>query len=195
VVYLCAAIAEPQCRPLPERPATPQEPAPGCRVDLATGQASGIKGGIRNIQHVIGSRTADNTLIGNSQGNILIGGSGSDNLVASSGTPGFDILIAGTTDFDSPSATNLSILDAFFSVWQNTTAANYGSQVGLLRDSGVVVDGTSYQMNSSSVHAHRPGATVVLEGATSSQAVLDWFFALPDEVRNLKPGEIVTPIS
>jgi hypothetical protein len=115
--------------------------------------------------------------------------------VASSGTPGCDILIAGTTDFDSPTATNLSVLNAMFSVWQNTTAGNYASQVGLLRDSGVVVGGTTYRLDSSSVHAHRPDAVAVLEGATPSQAALDWFFALPDEVRNLQPGEIVTPIT
>jgi hypothetical protein len=182
-------------------------------VNLATGQATGIGGGIRNIRHVIGSRTADNTLTGNSLGNILIGGagnntltagggnslliggSGAEHLVASSGTPGFDILIAGTTDFDSPTATDLSILEAFFSVWRNTTAGNYAGQVGQLRDSGVVVGGSTYRLNSSTVHAHRPGAAAVLEGATASQAALDWFFASAAEVRNLKTGEVVTPIT
>jgi hypothetical protein len=182
-------------------------------VNLATGQATNIGGGIRHIQHVIGSRTADNTLTGNSLGNILIGGagnntliagsgnsiliggSGSDHLVASSGTPGFDILIAGTTDFDSPTAVNQSVLEAMFSVWQHTTASNYASQVGQLRDNGVVVGGSTYRLNSATVHAHRPGVTAVLEGATASQAALDWFFALPEEMRNFKPGEIVTPIT
>jgi hypothetical protein len=177
------------------------------------GNAMNAPRGAMFIQIVIGSRTADNYLTGNSQGNILIGGagnntlvagggnsiliggSGSDHLVASGGTPGFDILIAGTTDFDSPTAANLSVLTAMFSVWQNTTAANYASQVALLRDGGVVVDGSTYRLNSSTVHAHRPGATAVLEGATASQAALDWFFASAEEVRNLKPGEVVTPIT
>jgi hypothetical protein len=36
----------------------------------------------------------------------------------------------------------------------------------------------------------------VLQGATSSQAALDWFFAsLADMVQNRKSPEIVTPIS
>jgi hypothetical protein len=179
-------------------------------VNLATGEATGIGGGIRNIQHVVGSRMADNTLTGNDLGNILIGGvanntlvagsgnsiliggGGSDHLVASDGTPGFDILIGGSTDFDNPTSTNLSVLNAFFQAWQNTTAANYSNQVALLRDAGVSVGGTTYRLNNASVHASQ---SAVLEGATETQSALDWFFAsVGAQLVDRKDPEVVTSI-
>jgi hypothetical protein len=66
--------------------------------------------------------------------------------------------------------------------------------VGLLRDTGVQVDGTIYRLNSSSVHLHSGDQTTLL-GASMNQAALDWFFSgLGDVVQNRKRGEVVTAI-
>src|SRR5207344_2593332 len=75
-----------------------------------------------------------------------------DTLMANAGTPGFDILIGDATAFDSPTSTHLRVLNAFFSAWRSTTAANYSSQVTLLRDTGISVGGTTYRLNCSTVH-------------------------------------------
>jgi hypothetical protein len=159
--------------------------APGATVN-ALGNALG--------SILIGGDAAD-VLTAGAGNSILIGGRGADTLIANAGTPGFDILIAGQTDFDNPTPTNLSVLNAFAGVWRDTTAANYGSQVGLLRDTGVTVGGTVYRLNGSSVHDDA-GARDTLTGATSTQAALDWFFANlgSDFVQNLKSQEAETPI-
>jgi hypothetical protein len=164
------------------------------QLGLSGGTATGVGSGIVNIQVVIGSAFND-VLIGGPGNSILIGEGGADQLFANAGTPGFAILIAGTTDFDKPTSTNVAALNALARVWLNTTTGNYSAQVVLLRDTGVVAGGITYRLNSSSVHDDAVPDT--LTGATTSQAALDWFFArvLSDGLpRNLKNGEIVTPI-
>jgi hypothetical protein len=143
---------------------------------------------------LIGGDVAD-VLTAGAGNSILIGRRGADTLIASAGTPGFDILIAGLTDFDNPTPADLSVLNALAGVWQNTTAANYRSQVALLRDTGVTVGGTTNRLNGSSVHDDA-GAVDTLTGATGAQAALDWFFANlgSDRVQNPKGPEVVTPI-
>ena len=42
--------------------------------------------------------------------------------------------------------------NALAAVWRNTTASNYASQVLLLRDTGVTVNGTTYRLNSTTMH-------------------------------------------
>jgi Ca2+-binding RTX toxin-like protein len=167
-----------------------------------------VGAGVVNIQNVIGS-PSDDTLIGNSTGNVLVGGPGNDTLIAGSGnsiliggqgrdtlianagTPGFDILIGDATDFDSPTDANLAALNAFFSTWRNTTAANYSSQVNLLRNTGVTVGGTTYRLNRSTVHDDSSVDTMT--GATLSQGSLDWFFqSFGDVMQNYRSPEIWT---
>jgi hypothetical protein len=91
-------------------------------VDLPLGVATGFAG-IANIQNVTGSQGNDlivgdanpNVLIGGTRRNVLIGGGGGDTLDAS-GASSDNILIAGTTDFD----TNPAALDAIFAEWTRT---------------------------------------------------------------------------
>jgi Metallo-peptidase family M12/RTX calcium-binding nonapeptide repeat (4 copies) len=192
--------------------------ATGVAVPAGSTANLGAAGSVRSIENVLGARKAVNTLTGastgaygNAGGNILIGGAlndvltagsgnsiligdgGADQLIANAGTPGFDVLIGGATDFDSATATNLSVLNAFLGVWRNTTAANYASQVALLRDTGVVVNGTTYRLNSSSVHDDG-GSADTLTGA-GAQAALDWFFqSLNDTLPNVNGSEVVTPV-
>jgi hypothetical protein len=175
----------------------------------ASGKATQVGGKVTHIQNVIGSQY-DDLLIGNSTGNVLVGGDGNDSLIAGSGNsiliggagadklignagrrPGFDILIGDATDFDKPTDTNLSVLNAFFSTWQNTNTANYTRQVILLRNTGVTVGATTYRLNRSTVHDDGSADTMV--GAARRQGALDWFFrSFGDVMRNYRRPEIWT---
>ncbi len=142
---------------------------------------------------LVGGTRAD-VLTAGAGNSLLIGDGGADQLIANAGTPGFDILIGGVTDFDTYSANNLAALEAFAAAWRNTTGANYGAQVALLRDTGVVVNATTYRLDGSSVH-NDAGAADALTGATIAQTALDWFFtSTNDVVQNVKASEVQTPI-
>jgi hypothetical protein len=154
---------------------------------------------------VIGSPYND-TLIAGKSNAILVGDAGADHLIANSGTPGNDILIGGRTDYDyfvpgasgllPNTAAKIGAFNALASVWQNTTTANYGGQVVLLRDTGISSNGVTYKLNSSSVHDDGH-AVDTLTGATLSQAALDWIFENlgTDIIQNLKSPEITTLIT
>jgi Ca2+-binding RTX toxin-like protein len=89
-------------------------------VDLPLGYATGLSGGISKIANVTGSQGNDlivgdanaNVLLGGTGRNVLIGGGGANTLDAS-GAQGDNILIGGTTDFD----TDLTALGAVFAEW------------------------------------------------------------------------------
>jgi hypothetical protein len=92
------------------------------KVNLNRGTATALAG-ISGIQNVIGSIGNDllvgdanaNVLIGGTGRNVIIGGAGADTLDASAATSD-NILIGGTTDFD----TNAADLDAIFAEWTRT---------------------------------------------------------------------------
>jgi hypothetical protein len=86
-------------------------------VNLQTGTATGVGGGIANIQNVTGGAGA-NLLVGNG-GNVLTGGSGRNILIAGAsastliGGGDEDILIGGTTAYD----TDAGSLQAILAYW------------------------------------------------------------------------------
>jgi Ca2+-binding RTX toxin-like protein len=77
----------------------------GVRVNLALGTATGVAGGVSNVENVIGG-PADDILVGNDQANVLTGGPGRDILIGRGGADvlnggvGDDILIGCSTDYD-----------------------------------------------------------------------------------------------
>jgi hypothetical protein len=87
----------------------------GVYVNLQTGEATELRGGIANIQNVIGS-PFDDILVGNG-GNVLSAGGGRNLLIAGPtastlvGGSGEDILIGGTTDYDQNAAALAAILN------------------------------------------------------------------------------------
>jgi Ca2+-binding RTX toxin-like protein len=102
-------------------------------VDLATGAAKGIAGGITGIRNVRGGQ-GGNQLIGNALGNILIGGAGTNTITGGkgrsiliggagqdmiAGNSGSDILIAGYTDYDLSSVAHDLALAAILAEWQS----------------------------------------------------------------------------
>jgi hypothetical protein len=148
-------------------------------VNLATGSATGVVGGVSNIQDVIGSAGND-TLTGNSLGNILIGGAGTNVLTGGSGRnlliggkgtstivggAADDILIAGTTTFDNNTNALMSILQE----WQRTDK-DYAQRIADLRNGGGF-NGSNKLILGSTV-LDNDGASKLTGGGG-----LDWFFA------------------
>jgi len=90
-------------------------------INLALNTATGIGGGIFNINGIIGGsgndmfigNGANNFFKGGSGRNILIGGGGSDTLI---GGAGDNILIGDSTIYD----TNMAALNAIFAEWTRT---------------------------------------------------------------------------
>jgi hypothetical protein len=112
----------------------------GVTVDLRTQTASGLAGGIANIQNVIGS--AGNDILVGSGGNVLRGGAGRDLLVAGSiasqlfGGDDDDILIGGTLRNSDPDD-----LDELMAEW--TSAADYVTRVNNVRNGWLSMDDVS----------------------------------------------------
>jgi hypothetical protein len=164
-------------------------------VDLATGAATNVAGGVALIQNVLGG-SGGNQLTGNAQGNILVGGSGNDVLVAGSGRSLLiggggndhlvggadeDLLISGTTAFDTKVAALMTILRE----WQRTDKT-YTQRIADLRNGGgyngnnVLVAGTT---------VFDDGVADVLAGGTG----MDWFWAnlSTDSLLDWQAGEQV----
>jgi Ca2+-binding RTX toxin-like protein len=150
-------------------------------VSLQLGTASGLQGGIVNIQNVIGG-SGNNILVGNGN-NVLIGGSG-DNLLIAGGAPstliggsGQDVLIGGYTDYD----VNQAALEAILSSW--TSAPDYNTAVNTLTDPDNPI------LNPAAVHSNG-GPNTLLGGAG-----LDLFFAGVNAVTDQTNGEVLFTIT
>jgi hypothetical protein len=157
-------------------------------VNLVTGAATGIAGGVSNIANVRGG-SGNDTLTGGG-GNILIGGAGSNTLVdayAGSATAGRslliggtgnsiltagaagDMLIAGTTSYDA----NYAALQSLLAEWQS--ADNYTTRFQRLE--GLQSGGLNgkYKLVWGSTVKDTDGLSVLTGGGAG--AGLDWFFA------------------
>jgi hypothetical protein len=159
-------------------------------VNLATGSATNVNGGAAGSATRVQNVHAGNggsTLTGNAKGNILVGGAGVDTIIGGTGrslligdggadhitggsTSGGDILIGGTTSYDSATSANFTALMAIFAEWQS--AASYNTRFAAINN-GTIPGG--YELNYGTT-VHDDGAANVLTGAASTLA-LDWFFA------------------
>jgi hypothetical protein len=142
-------------------------------LDSATAVDGGANGGISGIRNVTGSMNGGDILVGDANANklttskghnILIGGSGgSDTLTSSS--HGIDILIAGTTNYDS----NIAALQTILTTWKTSNAGNYSSVINSIETAAT--DPLSASQVSDS------GASDVADTlAGSGVATTDWFF-------------------
>jgi hypothetical protein len=166
------------------------------------GSAMNAPGGVMNIQTVIGSRTAVDTLTGSnvyasvlvgganndvlsagSQRAILIGGQGADTLTAG---PADDLLISGTTSYD----TNATALQAIMAEWNSSHS--YADRINLIR--GVTTDplyssrlNGNYFFNASTVFGDASVDTLI------GGAGMDWFWATvgQDRILNRTSQEVV----
>ena len=134
-------------------------------VNLPLGTATGVAGGISNIQNVTGS-IGNDILVGDANANVLVGGTGR-NLIIGEGGPdqlfggGDNILIGGTTAYDQ----NLTALDAIMAEFTRTDQ-NFHQRV-----SAIMIGGGfngAFVLNTATLFDD--GATNVLTGGGG----LDW---------------------
>jgi hypothetical protein len=126
-------------------------------VDLQTGLATGVGGGVANIENVIGGNGGGdsgnyNLLIGNG-GNVLTGGFGRRNILVAgtsastlNGGDQDDLLIAGTTAYDTdPALASWSQIAAEWAgpddFWTRITKLSTGNGVPLLDPTTVIGNG------------------------------------------------------
>jgi hypothetical protein len=174
-------------------------------VDLPLGVATGLSGGIRHIQNVTGSQGNDlivgdanaNVLVGGTGRNVLIGGGGADRLDASKST-GDNLLIGGTTNWD----TNLAALQAVMAEWDRPDLGFADRRSDLLTGTNgqgkkplnvVTVNGkqqlilltpaTNPTSSNGTVHADTSPDTLV------GGAGQNWFFYDGDDTLNPKKGD------
>jgi hypothetical protein len=145
-------------------------------VDLPLGQATGVSGGVSGIQSVIGASGGPagtyNILVGDGGSDHLTGGNGRRNLLIAGarastlvGGDGEDILIAGTTDYD----TNVTALQDIMSVWA-------GPGTYLERRQRLVFDPTyAFSLNAGTVHSNDGHNS--LKGKPNGSSAHDLYFA------------------
>ena len=146
-------------------------------VDLPLGTASQVAGSISRIQNVRGSMGNDlivgdgnaNVLQGGTGRNIIIGGAGPDQIT---GGGGDNLLIGGTTLWDA----NVTALQAIFQEWTNTSLG-FDQRINALRK-GIIVNGQTYAINTSTVHADNSPDSLI--GGVGK----NWFFVDFDDVIN-----------
>ncbi len=114
---------------------------------------------------VLIGRSAKDTLTDTGTGyNILIGGPGADTITGN----GNDILISGTTSYDSNTSANIAALDAILAEWSSSDS--YSQRISKIM-SGVGPGGTD-ALNSSTVQSDGV-ANTVSDGASGTQN--NWF--------------------
>jgi hypothetical protein len=130
-------------------------------VNLSTGTAKNVGGGVSNFTVVFGGSGSD-TLTGGATRDLLFGGTGADTL---SGAGDDDILFSGTTTFGANAAT----IDSLLTFW-NRNDLDYLTRVAQLRAGTTGVTGLP-KLNSSTVK--NDDSSDSLAGAAGN----DWFFA------------------
>src|SRR5262249_10334361 len=102
-------------------------------VNLQTGVATGVSGGISGMENVTGGEGND-ILVGDAEDNILKGGKGRDLIIGGQGDDLLDggadddLLIAAWTAFDTDKDALLALQDA----WSNPSW-DYGTRIAALR--------------------------------------------------------------
>jgi hypothetical protein len=180
-------------------------------VDLPLGTATRIGGGIKNLQNVTGSIGNDmivgdanaNVLIGGTGRNLVIGGGGADSIRTVAANTGDNILIGGTTSYD----TNLAALSAIFAEWTRTDlsfADRFSDLFDGTNGAGAtplnVVNGQLVLLNGSTVHADTSPDTLTGggKGTSGTGTGRNWFFVDSDDTitnpMTGKSGDKVTKV-
>jgi len=157
-------------------------------VNLKTGTATNVGGGIANIQNVRGGQGTD-ILAGDSQGNILIGGAGTNTITGGSGESiligdkgkdsvmggsGGDILIAGYTSYDSSTLANDMALESILTEWQSGNP--YGTRISKIK-SGVGPGSADKLVWGTTVFDNAQSEANTLTPASGTNGAANWFFA------------------
>jgi hypothetical protein len=160
-------------------------------VNLQTATATGVGGGVANIQNVTGGTGPGgyNILVG-SGGNVFVGGSGRRNLLIAGAAAGAliggsdqNILIAGTTDYD----TNPAALQDIMGVW--TGPGSYADRVNRLVDDPTY----AFSLNPGTVLSNGGGNT--LTGKPAGSTALDLYFAALADMTDATGSDTTVGIS
>jgi hypothetical protein len=174
-------------------------------VNLGAHTATGVGGGVFNIQGVIGG-SGGNTLfsgpsgallIGGTGGNVLVGGSGRDVLIAGPGSSlllagsGEAILIGGTTLWDA----NVAALSAIMAEWGHTynpinPLIDYQIRVGHLEHGGGL--NGPFLLNPATVHSNSVKDTLVTNLGGGLDFVFFDAFDFPPNPHRF--GEVYVPV-
>jgi Ca2+-binding RTX toxin-like protein len=162
-------------------------------VNLATGTATGVGGGVTNVPNVRGGQ-GTNTLTGNSQGNILIGGAGTNIITGGSGRSiltgdtgtatvkggaADDIVIGGYTNYDTRSTANDAALEAILAEWRS--ADSYTTRISKMKAG---VTGGYKLVWGTTVHDNLKVDTLTGGGG------MNWFFkGTKDTITDYRSGE------
>lgn len=171
--------------------------ATSVNVNLQTGVATNVAGGIRHIQNAVGG-SADDIIVGSVAGSLLLGMAGHDTLVAGVartvligglggdrivGEPGQDILINGTTSFDADRVA----LQAIFNEWSRADQT-YQQRIAALRSG--IGPGKAYKLVWLSTVQNNGDAGNAFN-LLSGRGGPDWFFtASRGDITDLGHGTV-----
>jgi hypothetical protein len=184
------------------------------RVNLQKGTATGVAGGVKNIQNVTGGAGND-LILGGSQSGVLRAGAGNDILVGGAGGntlyggSGYDILIGGRGKNTIWAGSNFDLMIAGFTAYDNNETAlrslmaewsrrdrTYKQRIDDLSTGGGLNGRNKLQLGKTVFGGI--GGTVLNGIATNNgpNGVLDWFGATlegtnPDVINNRNPFERV----
>jgi hypothetical protein len=154
-------------------------------------------GGSGNGGTLTALETANNILIGgpgtdtlsdtSSGHNILIGGGGVDTIKGN----GQDILISGTTSYDSNTSAHLAALEAILAEWASSDP--YDTKISKI-SSGITVGSNTYALNATTVQSDGV-ANTLSDGTAATQN--NWFIVNTLDLPTVtsKPNEKVTLIN
>lgn len=177
-------------------------------VNLAAGSATGVTGSVANVQNVHGGN-GGNHLTGNSLGNILIGGTGANTITGGGGRSlliadagpstitggsgaspsGGDILVAGTTTYDSMTTAHELALMSILAEWKSADPPSTRF-ADINTGTGGGLNGTNSLNWGVTVSDNGKANTLT---AQSGAVAVDWFFANQaaghTQIFNNQPGD------
>jgi hypothetical protein len=134
---------------------------------------------------LIGGAGADTLTDTSGKHNILIGGGGSDTITGN----GKDILISGTTSYDSNTSANIAALDAILAEWSSIDS--YAVRISKI-SKGITVGSHTYELNQTTVQPDAV-ASSVSDGSAAIQN--NWFIVSSQDHVTKKANETETIIN
>lgn len=171
-------------------------------VNLATGTASAVLGGVAHIDNVIGGARGGSTLVGSAAGGVLVGRQGGNSITAGAGRsiiiggfganrltggPADDLIIDGRTAYDG----TVIALQSISATWQS--APTYSQRIAALQAPGAdrLQAGTTVFVFSGIDGIFGRGASS--RSIVHGSAGLNWFIASAALIAlDRQPGEVVT---
>jgi hypothetical protein len=135
---------------------------------------------------LIGGSGADTLTDSSTGSSILIGGGGADTIKGN----GQDILLSGSTTYDSNTSANIAALDAILAEWASSDL--YATKISKI-NTGITVGSKTYALNATTVQSDGV-ANTLSDGTAATQD--NWFIVNSLDLPTVtsKPNEKVTVI-